>query len=73
MGVGIDDAGRQIFAAGVDHGRRRGRAYILAHRGDLAILDIYAAVFNVAVRNGHDDGILDHDFVMRRQRRRLLS
>ena len=64
MRVRIDDAGRQIFSAGVDHGRRRRRIHVLADGGDFAVLDIDAAVLDVAVSYGHHDGVLDYNFVV---------
>ncbi len=65
--VGVDDARRQIFAACIDHGGGRRRVYIFADRGDLAVLDVDAAVLNVAVRDGHHHGVLDQDFIVRRR------
>ena len=63
--VRIDDARRQIFAAGIDHRRARRRSHILADGRDLAILDIDAAVLDIAVGDRHHDGVLDQDFIVR--------
>ena len=70
--VRIDDAGREVFAAGIDHGGGRGRVYILPNRRNLAILDVDAAVLHIAVGDGHDHGVLDQNFIMRRLCGRLL-
>ena len=40
-----------------------GRVDGFADGGDLAVLDIDGAVFNVAVGDGHDGGVLDDDVV----------
>ncbi len=71
MRVGIDDARRQVFSLRVDHAGVGGRIDRFADRGNLSILDVDRAVLDVAVRNGHDDRILDHDVVRNRWRRRL--
>ena len=60
----IDDAGREVFALRVDHGGAGGRVDGFADGGDLAVLYIDRAVFDVAVGHGHDDGVLDDDVVM---------
>src|SRR5579883_2747027 len=44
MGVRIDEAGREILAAGIDHRGRSGSVDGLANGGDLAVLYIDAAV-----------------------------
>ena len=63
--VGVDDAGREILSARVDHRGRGGCVDRFADRGDLAVFDVDAAVFQVAVRDGHDDRVLDDDIVVR--------
>ena len=41
-----------------------GRVHVLAHGGDFAVLDVDAAVLDVAVSDGHDDGVLDDDIIV---------
>ena len=62
----IDDAGSEIFSAGIDHGCRRRSIDGNAHGGDFAILDINAAVFQIAVGRGHDDGVFNYHITVRR-------
>src|SRR5262249_29849357 len=61
VGVGVDDAGSEIFAAGVND-RDPGRCVnFRTDSGDLAVLNVDAPVGNVAVSGSHDDGVLDED------------
>ena len=64
MRVGIDDPWRQVFSAGIDHPRRGRRIHGFAYGGNLAVLDVNAAIFEVAVSHRYDDGILDDGFVV---------
>ena len=69
--VRVDDARREIFASGIDHGGAGGGVHVFAHGGNLSVLDVDAAVLNIAVGDGHHHGVLDQNFIVR-WRRRLL-
>ena len=64
VGVGIDDAGRQIFASGIDYRRASGRRDVLPYGSDFAVFDIDAAVRNLAMGYSHDHGVLDEYLVV---------
>ena len=64
--VAIDDAGRKIFAFGVDDGGAGGSVDGFIDGGDFAVFDQDRAVLNDAVGDGHHDGVLDDDVMMGR-------
>ena len=51
MRMTIDDAGHEVFAAGVDHFRIRRRLQILADGCDLSATDQHVSVLQSAVRD----------------------
>ena len=64
VGVRVDNARRQIFSARIDHRGHAGAGDVLADGGNLSVLYINAAALDIAVSDGHHDGIFDQDFVM---------
>jgi len=70
--MGIDDARGKKFAASIDNGGGRRCVYILTYGCDLSVLDVDAAILNIAVCHCHHDRIPDQDFVMRGWRTGLL-
>ena len=42
-----------------------GRVHVFADRGNFSVLDVNAAVLNVAVGDGHHHGVLDQNFIVR--------
>ena len=65
VGVGVDDARGQIFSTGINHRYICRGSDILPYRSDFAVLHVNAAALDVAVSDGHHDGVFDQDIVVR--------
>src|SRR4029077_13130440 len=61
--VRIDDAGHHELAGSVDHHGAGGRIYALADRGNLSVVNVNAAIFDLAVSDGQDGPTFD-DYII---------
>ena len=59
--MGVDNAGSEVLAASIDHGDAGRSGDFGADGSDLAALHVDAAVGNIAVGGGHNDGVFEED------------